>query len=69
MIRPHLTLLRRYAPSLKWKVVFGTEKSTDIRLQELCQTFGVDLIHLNHSDADFWESRVATVEQLGPEIQ
>ena len=63
-----LTMLRRYASTLKWPVYFATEFPNDPIAKELEKDFDVKLISLPKEKAGFLESRHTALSLLPPEI-
>jgi hypothetical protein len=63
-----LTLLRRYAPMLRWPIYFATEVPDHPIAQQLKTEFGVSLLHLEASKAGFLESRSAALSLLPSSI-
>jgi hypothetical protein len=63
-----LTLLRRYAPMLKWPVYFATELPDDPIAKRLESEFNVILLPLPADKAGFLESRQAALSLLPAEI-
>ena len=69
MLPLQLTLLRRYAPMLKWPVYFATEYPKDPITKQLEEEFGCKIIPLQMEKAGFLESRHTALSLLPPEIQ
>lgn len=64
-----LTLLRRYAPSLKWPVYFATEATNHPIAKQIQDEFDVKILTLAVEKAGFLESRHSALSLLNPEIQ
>ena len=58
------SLLRRYAPALKWAVILATEEPWHPVCQEVSKKFGVELLTIPQESKGFLESRLATLELL-----
>ena len=56
-----ITLLRRYAPLLKWRLFFATEVPEHPICQRLANELDVELLVLNENEAGFLESRVSSL--------
>jgi hypothetical protein len=69
MLPLQLTLLRRYAPMVKWPVYFATEHPTDPISQQLEKEFDVKLLPLPNEKAGFLESRHAALSLLPPDVK
>ena len=63
-----LTMLRRYAPSMKWPIYFATEEYDKPFCKQLATQFGIHLLPLEKEKAGFFESRAAALQQLPSEI-
>ncbi len=63
-----LTLLRRYAPFLKWPVYFATEVPDDPVAKQLESEFHVNILALPKEKEGFLESREAALRLLPSEI-
>lgn len=63
-----LTLLRRYAPMLKWPVYFATEEPEHEISKQLQKDFDVRLLCLPKEQSGFLESRAAALHLLPSEI-
>lgn len=59
-----MTLLRRYAPMLKWSVYFATEESEHPLVVQVAKDFDVKIISLCKSDSGFLESRLTAIRAL-----
>jgi hypothetical protein len=59
-----LTLLRRYAPQLKWPIYFATEALNHPITVKLVLEFGLKIISLSSSQSGFLESRQAALQKL-----
>jgi hypothetical protein len=59
-----LTLLKRYAPQLKWPIYFATEALQHPLVAKLILEFGVRIIALQTSQSGFLESRQAALQKL-----
>lgn len=68
MLPLQLTMLRRYAPMLKWPVYFATEEPEHPIAQQLKEDFDVSLLPLQASQAGFLESRLAALQLLPSSI-
>lgn len=69
LLEVHFALLRRYAPMLKWPVYLATEKPDNFLIQRLKHTYNLNIIPLADKDSDFFESRVAAMKALPPEVR
>jgi hypothetical protein len=63
-----LTMLRRYAPFLKWPVYFATEESQHPIAQQLVSEFQVILLSLEKENEGFLESRASALQKLPSSI-
>ena len=63
-----LTMLRRYAPMLKWPVYFATEVPEDPVAKQLEKEFDVTIIALEKKDSGFLESRLSALQKLPSSI-
>jgi len=63
LLKAHFALLDIYAKGLQWPVYIGSE------IPEAMTEYPAICIPLSEEDSGFWESRVATVEALPPEIK
>ena len=63
-----LTMLKRYAPELKWPIYFATEALDHPITVKLILEFGVKPISLAESQAGFLESRQAALQKLPSSI-
>lgn len=63
-----ITMLRRYAPELKWPVYFATEVPNDPIALQLNNEFGVKILPISNAESGFLESRLAALKQLPPTI-
>ncbi len=63
-----LTMLRRYAPMLKWPVYFATEEPNHPIAKQLESEFAVNIVELPKEKAGFLESREAALKLLPYEI-
>jgi hypothetical protein len=68
MLPLQLTLLRRYAPNLRWPVYFATEVPDHPIAKQLESDFGVKLLTLPKESEGFLESRQVALTLLPPEI-
>jgi len=69
MLPLQLTMLRRYAPTLKWPVYFATEVPDHPVSKQLASDFGVTLIPLPKEKEGFLESRQAALSLLPESIR
>jgi hypothetical protein len=69
ILETHFTMLRRYAPKLKWPVYLATESPNEFRISELAHAHNIHILPLDTRDADFFESRVAAIRALPSEIK
>jgi hypothetical protein len=58
------TMLRRYAPGLKWTVVLATEEPEHEVCQQVKGGHGVELLTLDKAESGFLESRLAALRVL-----
>lgn len=58
------TMLRRYAPGLKWPVVLATEEPEHEICQQVKADNGVELLTLDKAESGFLESRLAALRLL-----
>ena len=63
-----MTLLRRYAPLLKWPIYLATEALDNPIVTKLVLEHGVKLISLSASEEPFLESRQAAIRKLPSSI-
>ncbi len=63
-----LTLLKRYAPQLKWPIYFATEALDHPITIKLLVEFGVKVLSLSYSQEGFLESRQAALQKLPSNI-
>lgn len=63
-----LTMIRRYAPMLKWPVYFATEHPDHDVTKRLASEFDVKILVLPQDKAGFLESRETALKMLPPEI-
>lgn len=63
LIPLQLTMLRRYAPELKWKIYFATEDAEN-PIVEIIRSFNVSIITLPKNASGFLESRVVAMKHL-----
>ena len=63
-----LTMIRRYAPELKWPIYFATEALDNPMVSKLILEFQVKIISLSASEESFLESRQAALRKLPPSI-
>ena len=63
-----LTMIRRYAPMLKWPIYFATEETEDPITKQLESEFSVHILPLAKEKAGFLESRHAAISLLPSEI-
>ena len=63
-----LTLLKRYAPQLKWPIYFATEALDHPITMKLILEFNVKVLALQQSEAGFLESRQAALRKLPSSI-
>lgn len=68
MLPLQLTLLRRYAPNLKWPVYFATEVPDHPIAKQLESEFGVKILPLAKESEGFLESRQVALTMLPSEI-
>jgi hypothetical protein len=68
MIPLQITMLRRYAPHLKWPVYFATEVPEDPVAIQLKTEFNVQILALPKEKAGFLESRHTALSLLPPEM-
>lgn len=68
MLPLQLTMLRRYAPMLKWPVYFATEIPEDPIAKQLESEFGVKILPLHKDKSGFLESRDAAMSLLPSDI-
>ncbi len=64
----HIGLIRRYAPSLKWRIFLATE----VPEHPICVALekeGVEILTLRKEKSGFLMSRAAALEMLPPEIE
>lgn len=59
-----LTLLKRYAPLLKWPIYFATEALDHPIVVKIMLEFGVKVLALPFSEASFLDSRKAALRKL-----
>lgn len=59
-----LTMLRRYAPQLRWPIYFATEALDHPLIPKLVSEFGIKLINLSYAEESFLESRQAALRKL-----
>ena len=69
ILETHLTLLRRYGPNLKWPVYLATENPNDFIIRKLKNAFNINIISLDNEQSDFFESRIAAINALPPDIK
>jgi hypothetical protein len=60
----HLTLLKRYAPNMKWPVYLATEDFDNPIIQIIKNKYNIDIIHLEEENSSFISSRKRTLELL-----
>jgi hypothetical protein len=66
----HITLLKRYAPTLQWPIYIATEEPTHSSLVSLQETFpDVKIIPLTQEQEGFFESRQAATRALPDTIE
>ena len=66
----HLTMLWRYAPSLKWNVYLATEEPLHPCIQHLQMKFpALQILPLTTKEESFFDSRLAASRKLPPEIR
>jgi hypothetical protein len=67
----HFTLLRRYAPNLKWPVYFASEEnlSNHNKIKKLTETLTIQHLQLKEEDRFFLESRLAGCKALPSSIK
>jgi hypothetical protein len=58
------TMLRRYAPELKWPVYLATEEMEHEVCKEVKDVHGVKLLTLDRTESGFFESRLAALRVL-----
>ena len=63
-----LTMLRRYAPNLKWPVYFATEVPDHPIAKQLQSEFGVEILAIPSEKAGFLESRQSALSLLPSSI-
>ena len=68
MLPLQLTMLRRYAPMLKWPVYFATEVPNSPVTKQLEEEFQVQILPLPQEEAGFLESRHTALSLLPSEI-
>lgn len=68
MLPLQLTMLRRYAPTLKWPIYFATEAPEHSVSKQLQEEFGVKILTLPQDEAGFLESRHTAVSMLPSDI-
>lgn len=68
MLPLQLTMLRRYAPMIKWPVYFATEYPSDPITKQLETELDVKILVLPKEKGGFLESRHAGLSLLPPEI-
>lgn len=68
LCRAHIGLVRKYAKDMQWPFFMGTELPEHPILMDCFKKYAVQGISLKIEDSGFWESRIATVEALPPEI-
>jgi len=68
LLVPHLILLKRYCPDMKWPIYIGSEEP-EHKTIKICESLGANIIPLSVDEESFWESRVATVSKLPSKIQ
>ena len=71
LLVPHLVLLKRYAPNLKWQIYIGTEVPDHPIIKQCVLEFNVKIIILDNEkhEGSFWESRIRTVHGLPLDIK
>lgn len=70
LLELHLTLLKRYAPSLKWPVFLVTEEPGHVEILRVKSIFPeLTVISIPAEDEAFFESRAEGVRALPAEIQ
>jgi len=68
MLPLQLTMLRRYAPMLKWPIYFATEVPQDPIAKQLKEEFQVTILPLPQEESGFLESRQTALSMLPSEI-
>ena len=64
MLFLQLLMLRRYAPSLHWKVFLATEDTANEQIQTISKTYDVEILALEDEEKGFLESREAALRKL-----
>jgi len=59
-------MLRRYAPTLQWKVVLATEFPNDSMCVRVKKDYDVELLEIPQESAGFLDSRLAALKRLAP---
>ena len=69
LIPLHLTLLKRYARSMKWPVYLATEVPEHPIIQNCVSQFNLQVIPLTPDQESFLDSRAVACQKLPPEIK
>lgn len=69
LLQLHFTLIKRYAPSLKWPIYMATEVPENSILQDLTKKTDARILAIPEAYKYFLESRLATSKALHPQIK
>lgn len=69
LLEAHFGLLRRYGEQCKWPVYLATELWKDDKLKSICNRYSINILPIEESDSDFFESRIAAMKGLPESIQ